>query len=58
MKYRVLYTEEVIYEVVFEGPEGLEEEDFFEAMDADENAQTKRLDVTERNVSRFQKEPA
>lgn len=56
MKYRVIYTEEVIYEVVFTGPEDLEEEDFFEAMDADDNSQTKRLDVVERDVSLFQKE--
>jgi len=56
MKYRVVYTEEVIYEVVFTGPEGLKEEDFFEAMDADDNSQTNRLDVVERYVNVFKKE--
>lgn len=57
MRYRVIYTETVIHEVVFEGPEGLEESEFFEIMDADPNASTKRLDVTERDVSSLEVVP-
>ena len=56
MKHRVVYTEEVEIEVIFEGPEDLKEEDFFEAMEADENAKTERYIVHERVVSTLEKE--
>jgi hypothetical protein len=53
MRYRVVYTEVVVQEVVFDGPPGLQEDDFFETMNEDANADVRRLDVTERDVNLF-----
>ncbi len=52
MKYRAVYTEIVVNEAVFEGPEGLDDAEleppWWDHLNNDINLDVKRLDVTER----------
>jgi hypothetical protein len=54
-KYRVVYTEVVVLEVLFEGPDDMNEDQWWEHSQEDPNAQEKRMDVCDREIDKLEK---